>query len=995
MKKQLITAMLAVAGTMTVVAYDGDKSEWMKHIPGSTFACQVTIPGSHDSATGEGWASALGSTYSQAQDIKIDDQLAQGARGFDIRPNKSGNNWVCSHGMHNTKLSLTDCFNKFVSFLNAHPSEFIIIYVYKGGSGDWDDTKKADYVSFLEGYADRLVNFRRDLTVDELRGKILVFTREDCLGATAPIGASFKEPLAGDGWGSWIDWKRQTNITAVAGNIESNLSHGRVFYQDLADTHESGKIEEKLAGIRQLLDFSTAYRPVNPENCIWYFNFASGYSKVGAFNTSQSDGYRDNATFTNPCFIDYLKANPGPAGVVLADYICTDNSGSYNTRGSELIDVLIDNNFKYLDYVDNGVGTPAPYAPSTDGGTHATWEFNPASRNFQATQRSSAIMADFSGNGNLDIISGGNNDHAKLLVNNGNWDVVSLHDQANGVVQTAFPHYCALDFNNDGKVDLLVSGVSDHTANYDSHHTPYARTSGGYYAMTALYENLGDNNFRLVENAGLPIIIADNGKQEGDKIGYTSAPMPFAVGDFDHDGYVDIAVTGFTTDGSKETRCSALYRNNGDGTFSLAETFAPVSGNVHAADFNNDGWLDLAFDGEQYDAVEGIYTTGSNGNIYLNNEGNGFTKANSPDVRFYATRAGGSAVADFNKDGYLDFYTMGWGDHGLGYAHLLHYNNRGFGATGDIFITPEKLGDTFGLNGTENIRVAVRDINADGNLDIVYDGQWDNTVYYGSEAMRFSRGNPLGCRGGGAHDAASAFGDVTGNGLVDRYQTGYQWFDNEMMQKRHGGSDSGWNWEASLYENHTATAPASSAAPANVRSQLNGNKLEVRWDDVNDLTVAYNVIIWNETTGTVISTLPCNPALGTLSVADGKEAAIRPGVEYYAVTAPDDLLAARSRATSAYKVGIQSVGTYNENASEVAWSQPDVTAVETISAESNIKVTVNGDNVTVAAPSDCHVKIVDMLGRTVATGAANSPIALSGNGIFVVTTADTATKIRK
>ena len=82
MKKQLLAAAMAAAASLASTAYDGNKSEWMKHIPGSTFACQVTIPGSHDSATGEGWAvgSTLGSTYSQAQDITIDNQLAQGAR---------------------------------------------------------------------------------------------------------------------------------------------------------------------------------------------------------------------------------------------------------------------------------------------------------------------------------------------------------------------------------------------------------------------------------------------------------------------------------------------------------------------------------------------------------------------------------------------------------------------------------------------------------------------------------------------------------------------------------------------------------------------------------------------------------------------------------------------------------------------------------------------------------------------------------------------------
>lgn len=989
MKKLLLTCTLASVSVLAATAYDGDKNEWMKHIPGSTYACQVTIPGSHDSATGEGWASSSAAGRSQAQDVKISDQLSQGARGFDIRPYKYSGKWVCSHGIDRTNLSLSDCFDTFVNFLNAHPSEFLVIHIYHGGSS-WSDTNKSEFPQFLEGYKDKLVNFRRDLTVDELRGKILIFSREEYNGE--PYGALLNESLRSDfGWGSWMDWDRQTNITAT-GKIESNLSQGRVFYQDLAETHEDGKQEEKLAGIRQLLDVTTAYRPAGPENCIWYFNFASGYNKVGTFNISQSDGYRGNATYTNPCFIDYLKANPGPAGVVLADYICTDNSGSYNTRGAELVDVLIDNNFKYLEYVDNGVGTPAGYAPSTDTGVQAQWEFNTASTKFHGTQNSSAIMADFSGNGRLDIISGGGNDHAKLLVNNGNWDVVALHDQANGVVQNKYPHYCALDYNNDGKVDLLVSGVSDHTANYDSHNAPYAKI-GSTYAMTALYENMGDNTFRLVENAGLPVIAAWHGKND---VGQTSQPIPFAVGDFDHDGYVDIAVSGMIAEGDNGKVFTALYRNNGDGTFTQFATFKPVLGNVHFADLNNDGWLDLVFDGEQNSELDGLYSGGSNGRIYLNDNGAGFVDATSDRIHFYSTRAGGSTIADFNKDGYLDLFQIGWGDNGLNYSGLLHYNNHGVNGRGDIFVTPDRLVDTYGLNGSEQLRIHARDVNADGNLDIIYDGAFDNCVYYGSESMKFNRGNAIGCRGGGGDDCASAFGDVTGNGVVDRYQTGWQWYDSEIGGKRHG-NDGGWNWEASLYENGTAAA-AAIAEPSNVNAIYADGKVTVTWDDVNDITAAYNIVLWDETAGKVISTLPCNPATGTLSVADGKETAVRPGVGSYTLAVPDDFLAPEARAavSPSYKVGVQALSTYTEKASDIAWSKSGVTGVDNVAAsKGEVKVTVNGNDVTVKASDNCPVKIVDMLGRTVATGIANIPMTVASKGVFVVVTPSAATKIKK
>jgi hypothetical protein len=64
-----------------------------------------------------------------------------------------------------------------------------------------------------------------------------------------------------------------------------------------------------------------------------------------------------------------------------------------------------------------------------------------------------------------------------------------------------------------------------------------------------------------------------------------------AVGDFDNDGYPDLYVTGYGR--------AILYRNNGDGTFTDVTAKAAVGddGNWSSSagwfDFDNDGWLDL------------------------------------------------------------------------------------------------------------------------------------------------------------------------------------------------------------------------------------------------------------------------------------------------------------------------------------------------------------------------------------------------------------------
>ena len=80
---------------------------------------------------------------------------------------------------------------------------------------------------------------------------------------------------------------------------------------------------------------------------------------------SLSDGYRDNAVHTHAAVIDYMAThNPGTMGIVMMDYAGTDRSGSYDVRGQELVQTIIDNNFKYI--VDAGIGTVStPHTATT------------------------------------------------------------------------------------------------------------------------------------------------------------------------------------------------------------------------------------------------------------------------------------------------------------------------------------------------------------------------------------------------------------------------------------------------------------------------------------------------------------------------------------------------------------------------------------------------------------------------------------------------------
>lgn len=82
-------------------------------------------------------------------------------------------------------------------------------------------------------------------------------------------------------------------------------------------------------------------------------NHASGYTQ-----SASTDGIRDNAAKCNQKIIDYLSddSHAGPTGIVFMDFAGTDRSKSYDVKGLELVNTIINNNQRY---------TPAKKADNT------------------------------------------------------------------------------------------------------------------------------------------------------------------------------------------------------------------------------------------------------------------------------------------------------------------------------------------------------------------------------------------------------------------------------------------------------------------------------------------------------------------------------------------------------------------------------------------------------------------------------------------------------
>jgi hypothetical protein len=202
--------------------------------------------------------------------------------------------------------------------------------------------------------------------------------------------------------------------------------------------------------------------------------------------------------------------------------------------------------------------------------------------------------------------------------------------------------------------------------------------------------------------------------------------MGVATGDIDNDGWIDLYLTGFGR--------NQMFRNNGDGTFTdvskASGTDDPASWGVSATffDFDRDGWLDL-FVGNylNYTLQTHIPCFGPSGapdycrpSVYgaqpsrlYHNTGNGhFVDVTIPSgVAREFGPALGVSTADFNGDGWIDFFV----------ANDEHENQLWINQHDGTFVnTALAAGVALGASGERkaNMGVDAGDFDNDGDEDL-------------------------------------------------------------------------------------------------------------------------------------------------------------------------------------------------------------------------------------------------------------------------------------
>lgn len=337
-----------------------------------------------------------------------------------------------------------------------------------------------------------------------------------------------------------------------------------------------------------------------------------------------------------------------------------------------------------------------------------------------------AIVGDFNGDGNVD-----------LVVADLEFSLVFLKGYGDGSFRSSLDYFAPIasdnpsgvtvatgDFNGDGNPDFVLGNCC---ASQGGITVFLSRADGSLQPGVNYFSASGSQEFQYVtvadfnKDGKLDIAAADsdnsavqifNGVGDGTfTVGVSMAsgesedePVGIITGDFNHDGFPDIAVTN-VNDGTQDV---GVLLNDGTGNFLPAVPYdlsqSTYDVGMAVADLNNDGNLDLIVP----------LRSGSVVAILLGNSDGTFQPES--DLSIPSSSPVGAAVGDFNGDGKPDLAVTLADDGTNGVAVAL-------GVGDGTFLTPSIYQATLQdqtFSSPQPAYIQTVDFDGDGKLDLVY-----------------------------------------------------------------------------------------------------------------------------------------------------------------------------------------------------------------------------------------------------------------------------------
>lgn len=430
------------------------------------------------------------------------------------------------------------------------------------------------------------------------------------------------------------------------------------------------------------------------------------------------------------------------------------------------------------------------------------------------------IWGDFNNDGYKDVfyIAGQGGGNIGLYMNNNG---TGFTQQAITIPALNWASAAFIDYDNDGNLDLIVSGKTD-------------EVSGNRQVVTRVYRNNGAPDYTFseaTERSAELIGITSGNKGDNDRPGRFLQTV-----DYNNDGWMDLIMTGVTSDGSSVT---ALFRNN-QGVFERqanivdGSDFRAVSGgSIHVGDVNNDGYAE-------------IFVQGWNGDfhadLYMNNKNGTFSRSEALSQLFSASQGAETVFTDINGDGFDDIVEINSN------AANLFINNKD-----NTFTKYDE--SVNGLHKSGAVSIAAGDVNNDGHIDLLVSGFNITTkIYYNNNDCTFT--------GVDVPDNAIARSgnvnlvDINGDRTLDLSNFGYgsNWVNTYLLN------------DLSKSGIPTNIAPK---IPAGLTIKYTNGKFILSWEKAFDAitsrdAIRYNVYAKDETNGTLYFYSPADITTGYL-----------------------------------------------------------------------------------------------------------------------------------
>ena len=571
---------------------------------------------------------------------------------------------------------------------------------------------------------------------------------------------------------------------------------------------------------------------INAENNYW------GYTESSDISASIYDYYDDGVTVKvdfDPYYSDTIDFVTAPSdlvsttlGISQIQLSWTDNSD--NETGFEIqrsdslniyytiIDTTAANETSYLDsnlvanthyyYRIRGINDTNNSEFSNETDTSTLTLFSEIAVSLLGGFNGDAAWGDYDNDGDLDVMLSGSTDgtsdgiYTALYKNEGSGTFTP--QDINLFKQLYYGSIEWGDYDNDGDLDILLTG--------DDY----------YIYFSIIYQNNGDNTFTEQSAISLP--------------GVRNGSVKW--GDYDNDGDQDILLTGRTIEGP----CiSKVYQNDGDNTFlEQTEILLPevFYSSVVWSDYDNDNDLDILLTG----TLEGLFIS----EIYQNIGNNSFIKQTG--ISLTGIYNGSVAWGDYDNDGDLDILLTG--NPGAGWESKI-YQNNGNNSFSDISAV---------LAGVEESSAEWGDFDNDGDLDILLTGLFDWTqtpiskIYKNNGSNTFVEQNGIEITGVGKSSAK--WSDYDNDGDLDILLTG----ENED-----------WNPISKIYRNNSGTKNTLPNPPANLSATTYADSVILSWNAATDAEtpspgLTYNVFVRTPTDTIVMP--HCNPENGYIKVPE-------------------------------------------------------------------------------------------------------------------------------